>query len=361
MSVNLNTFWSNLGVISGNTEATNQYELFKGLVFSDGYVTSSQYDFFTHLGTNRYEFFKSYNSVDSNIIDEYTFYQNTSDSRIYNFYTFYQYAGSYISGVVPTPTPSPTLTSTPTPTLTSTPTPTLTSTATPTPTLTSTSTPTPTLTSTPTPTPSPVAASVTYISNQSNSNDLSTYTFTSANYGGAGFIVVAIASLGNNQRTISSVSIAGVSATELTFITDGGGSNGHAISSLWGAQITGGTLGDVVVTFTGTRASCNIGVFRVQNLLSTTPTHSFTNSASSNIVSGTLTGLTTNNIIISHASSDDGQTCVWTNNTERYDVSVSNCASTGASRQAPSGSLTITATFSASENFASVISSISLR
>ena len=115
MSVNLNTFWSDLGVVSGNTEATNQYELFLGLTFSDGFVCASQYDFFTHLGTNRYEFFKSYNSVDSNIIDEYTFYQNTSDSRIYNFYTFYLYAGSYINAVVPTPTPTPTSTATPTP------------------------------------------------------------------------------------------------------------------------------------------------------------------------------------------------------------------------------------------------------
>lgn len=134
MSVIMNTFWSNLGVVGGNTSATNQYDLFKGLTFNDGFVCASQYDFFTHLGTNRYEFFKSYNSVDSNIVDEYTFYKNTNDVRIYDFYTFYQYAAEYISAVpvTPTPTPTPTLTSTPTPTLTSTSTPTLTSTPTPT-------------------------------------------------------------------------------------------------------------------------------------------------------------------------------------------------------------------------------------
>lgn len=107
MSVNMNTFWSDLGVINGNSSATNQYELFNGLTFSDGFVSSSQYDFFTKLGTNRYEFFKSYNSVDSNIIDETTFYQNTSDPLIYDYKTFYERAGSYISAG---PLPGPTIT-----------------------------------------------------------------------------------------------------------------------------------------------------------------------------------------------------------------------------------------------------------
>ena len=131
MSVNMNTFWSDLGVVGGVSGATNQYDLFNGLIFDDGYVTSSQYDFFNHLGTNRYEFFKSYNSVDPNIVDEYTFYQNTSDPNIFNFNTFYTYAGGFINYTPTTPTPTPTpsttaiaITPTPTPTKTLTPTPT---------------------------------------------------------------------------------------------------------------------------------------------------------------------------------------------------------------------------------------------
>lgn len=31
----MNTFWSDLGVVSGNTSATNQYDLFNGLTFND--------------------------------------------------------------------------------------------------------------------------------------------------------------------------------------------------------------------------------------------------------------------------------------------------------------------------------------
>jgi len=148
MPIQMNTFWSDLGIVSGNTSANNQYDLYKGLTFNDGFVCASQYDFFTHLETNRYEFFKSYNSVDSDIVDEYTFYKNTDDVRIYDFTTFYTYAGSYITNVPVTPTPTPTSTATPTPTPSST--------STPTPTTTSTATPTPTRTATPTPTPTPV-------------------------------------------------------------------------------------------------------------------------------------------------------------------------------------------------------------
>lgn len=147
MPVNMNTFWSDLGVIGGVSGATNQYDLFNGLIFDDGYVTSSQYDFFTHLGTNRYDFFKSYNSVDPNIVDEYTFYQNTSDPNIFNFNTFYTYAAEFINSEPVTPTPTPTQTMTPsvTPTKTVTPTPSVTTTVTPTRTL----TPTPTITPSP--------------------------------------------------------------------------------------------------------------------------------------------------------------------------------------------------------------------
>jgi hypothetical protein len=161
MPVIMNTFWSNLGVVSGNDQATNQYDLFNGLTFSDGFVCGSQYDFFTHLNTNRYEFFKSYNSTDSNIIDEFTFYQNTDDPNIWDFYTFYLNAAQYIGGVPVTPTPTPTTTLTSTPTQTSTPTTTLTSTPTQTQTGTNTPTPTTTLTSTPTQTGTPTQTPTT--------------------------------------------------------------------------------------------------------------------------------------------------------------------------------------------------------
>jgi hypothetical protein len=118
--INLTTFFSNLGIVSGDNEATNFYDFWNGIEFSGGTITYNITDFMTYLGTNRYEFFKSLNSQYPEVIDEYTFYSNINDPRIYDFLTFYSYAGEYFGGVPITPTP----TSTPTITPTNTPTPT---------------------------------------------------------------------------------------------------------------------------------------------------------------------------------------------------------------------------------------------
>jgi len=236
----------------------------------------------------------------------------------------------------PTPTPSVTATMTPTPTVT--------------PTITPTNTPTPT------PTPSPQAASVTYNTTVTFFTPQQTYNFDLPSSYGPGFIVIAISSLASSAGNVSSVSIGGVSATQLTFVSGG---TGNAISSIWGATITGSTdLFDI--TFSNTRNNCNFGIWTVQNLLSTTPTHSFTSTSSTTTVSGTLTGLTTNNIIISNVTNDRTSTTTWTNNTENYDI-FTTWGKSGASRQAPSGSLTITATLSTAPTNRAVGSSISLR
>lgn len=164
--INLTTFFTSLGIVNGNTEATNFYEFWYGIEFGDGTITYNITEFMTYLGTTRYEFFHSLNSDYPGVFDEYTFYSNIDDPRIYDYYTFYTYAGQYLTGIPITPTPTPTLTPTNTPTPTLTPsitptktptsTPTLTPTITPTPTMTPSITPTitPTPTKTPTPTPS---------------------------------------------------------------------------------------------------------------------------------------------------------------------------------------------------------------
>jgi len=157
MSIDLNGFWQSWGVVSGNTQATNQYEFWKGMVMSNGQVLNNQFDFFTYQNTTRYEWFKALQSTYPQVWDEYTFYKNTNDDRIFDFYTFYKYCGEYLVGTPVTPTPTPTNTPTPTitPTSTVTPTPSVTATMTPTPSVTATNTPTPTITPTNTPTPTP--------------------------------------------------------------------------------------------------------------------------------------------------------------------------------------------------------------
>jgi hypothetical protein len=132
MSIDLNGFWQSWGVVSGNTQASNEYEFWKGMVMSTGQVLNNQFDFFTYQNTTRYEWFKALQSTYPDVWDEYTFYKNTNDARIYDYYTFYKYCGEYLVAAPVTPTPTPT--NTPTPTITPTPTVTPTSTVTPTPT-----------------------------------------------------------------------------------------------------------------------------------------------------------------------------------------------------------------------------------
>ena len=117
MAINLSTFWGTWDVVSGNTQATNQYEFWKGMVMSTGQILNNQYEFFQYHNTTRYEWFKALQGTYPEVWDEYTFYKNTSDARIFDFKTFYQYGGEYLTAVpvTPTPTPSPTPTPTPTP------------------------------------------------------------------------------------------------------------------------------------------------------------------------------------------------------------------------------------------------------
>jgi hypothetical protein len=88
MSIDLRTLFGDLGIVSGNTNATNQYEFYYGVVWDDGDITYNQFEFFSKTPQgNRYEFFKPYGG-------EYNFYNDIDDPNIYNYKTFYQYAGT---------------------------------------------------------------------------------------------------------------------------------------------------------------------------------------------------------------------------------------------------------------------------
>ena len=235
----------------------------------------------------------------------------------------------------------------------------------PTPTPTTTVTPTPTPSITPTPTASPVypAASITYNTTLTqNPVAASTYNFTSPSSYGPGFIVLSIAGISNFQNTITSVQIGGVNATQLSIVT--GGTN-NTISAFYGAIITG-TTNSYTVNFSSNRRNCSISIYTVNNLLSTTPVSTFTGVAGGFSIAGNLTSLTNNAVIIAAATIDTTPTTIsWTCSpgsiTENYDFSYSSYGISGASRQAPNGSLLITSTFSAAPNNAAVGTWIALR
>ena len=94
--IDLTTFFTSLGIVSGNTQAKSFYDFWYGIEFGDGTITYNITEFMTYLETTRYEFFKSLQSTYPSVYDEYTFYQNINDNRIYDFYTFYTYAGEYL-------------------------------------------------------------------------------------------------------------------------------------------------------------------------------------------------------------------------------------------------------------------------
>lgn len=298
MSINLSTFWSGWNVVSGNTEATNQYDFWKGMVMSNGQVLNNQYEFFQYHNTSRYQWFKDLQSTYPEVWDEYTFYKNTSDPNIYDMRTFYEFGGQYLSPIAVTPTPTPTVT--PTMTVTPTITPTITPTVTPTITETPTQTPTNTVTPTITPSTSKPAKSVTYITNATAGPGTS-FNFGSVNIGGPGFIVVGIAAnSATSSYSNSSVTIGGVAATRLTGLTQN-----YITCNLWGATITAtGSTAIIQTSFNVSVNRVNYSVWRVQNLDSTTPRSGAVASGANSSNSITLSRGANNNVIIALGSND---------------------------------------------------------
>ena len=237
MSIDLNGFWQSWGVVSGNTQASNEYEFWKGMVMSTGQVLNNQYDFFTYHNTTRYEWFKALQGTYPQVYDEYTFYKNTNDARIYDYYTFYQYCGEYLVGTPVTPTPTPTNTPTPsvtatlTPTPTNTPTPSITATLTPTPTntptpsVTATLTPTPSVTATLTPTPTPSSSPL-----PSGTTEAQAYLNAVVSAGGTG--ITSTVSAATITLFTSLVSSGIYSKLDFMYPIIGGNVNGHKFNAL---------------------------------------------------------------------------------------------------------------------------------
>jgi hypothetical protein len=214
MSIDLNGFWQSWGVVSGNTQATNQYEFWKGMVMSTGQVLNNQFDFFTYHNTTRYEWFKALQSTYPDVWDEYTFYKNTNDARIYDYYTFYKYCGEYLVQAV-TPTPTPTTSPIPSPT------PTPTTSPIPSPTPTPTTSPIPSPTPTPTPSSSPLPSGTT---------EAQSYLSAVVSAGGTG--ITSTVSAATITLFTSLVSSGIYSKLDFMYPIIGGNVNGHKFNAL---------------------------------------------------------------------------------------------------------------------------------
>lgn len=162
----------------------------------------------------------------------------------------------------------------------------------------------------------------------SDTADLTNYSFASQPFGAPRadrHIVLAIHSFVDAARTISSVTIGGVSATPVAFVQTG---TSREISALYIAKVPTGATGTVAVNFSGQMLACQIGIWAVYDLVSATPDDTGTSSASpgafslDTVAKGLAFGVGTRLA---------GTSAAWTGLTEDWDVSASGGLYTGAS------------------------------
>ncbi len=158
-------------------------------------------------------------------------------------------------------------------------------------------------------------ASCSYVTSAVSASDLTTYTFSSQSLGTAAsnrYIIVAVMARAASSQTISTATIAGVTATQLI---DFGATNTSNAGFLI-APVPTGTTGDVVVTFTGAMVRCAIGVYRVVNLKSITPVDTATSEATP--LAGTVDA-TDGGFVIGAVFSGGSITGItWTGATQSY-------------------------------------------
>jgi hypothetical protein len=201
-----------------------------------------------------------------------------------------------------------------------------------------------------------VAISRSLTDSASSSTDASSYTFSAESLGTADsdrYILVGIAARAASARTISSVTIGGVSATILIDHSSSLSLAGFAI-----AAVPSGTTGDVVVTFSGTMVRCAIAVYRLLGLGSTTPTDTGTD--------GGVASLTTNLDInaggaafaVGHRAATGTPT--WTNLTLDANIAVESNNSSFASDEFASAQTALAVTCAYSSNVTNVFAALSL-
>lgn len=113
-----------------------------------------------------------------------------------------------------------------------------------------------------------MAAAADFLQTTEDTDNLTTYTFSSVNFGAADagrYIVAAAAGrTGSSGVTVSSITIGGVSATIV--VQDNNNSGGDNVVALAAAAVPSGTSGDVVVTFSTGMVRALVGLYRVTGI-----------------------------------------------------------------------------------------------
>lgn len=167
----------------------------------------------------------------------------------------------------------------------------------------------------------PAGATVSFVTTVKDVVDRVTYTFTGVSLGAAASdrkVVVAISGR-PNAETVSTVTIQGITATNVVNTT-AVETDGQA--GLWQADVPTGTTGNIVVTFSGVGSEyCGVGVFRV--IGAATAAHATAKQIDTEPSTNTIT-IPANGVCISMRgdTAASSEPYGWTNLTEKYDENV---------------------------------------
>ena len=162
------------------------------------------------------------------------------------------------------------------------------------------------------------AVTIEFTASAVDSVNATTFTFSSQSLGTVASdrkIVVNVSGGEGGVFTVSSVTVAGNSATQVVTST----LDGETINDLWQVDVPTGSTGDVVVTWSGSKGNCGIGVYAVFGAAA-----SATDTGTSNANPGTDTlNIPANGVAIAGYTlvgvGNNDRTTTWTNLNENYD------------------------------------------
>ena len=192
-------------------------------------------------------------------------------------------------------------------------------------------------------------ATITFTDSSVDQTDLTEYTFSTQAIGDAAAdrkVVVCVHG-GNNDATVASLTVGGISADLVVAKASGVGGSFFNENEIWQAIVPTGTTADVVVTWSAGQLECHIGIFAVygaQSAAHATATD-ITDPLSQSLA------VPAGGVAIAFASIEEVRTFTWgAGITEQFDQTTSSRAtSTGASdAYAADTTVTVAATPSSS-------------
>lgn len=213
----------------------------------------------------------------------------------------------------------------------------------------------------PTPNPALLIAkrvSFAYINGSaaSSGTNQATYTFSNVPFGSPAAtrtIIVAVAGRASTNRSISSVTVGSVTATEITQSSNTSG--GDSITGIYRADVPAGASGSVVVTFSGTMVRAGIAAYRME--AGAAGAHAFT--ALNTSTAGTI-DVPAGGAALAVAFTNAVATATWSGLTEDTDVQIESASSfstaSGTFESAQSG-LSVSASWSSSNAMTACIAS----